>query len=393
MKITIINPDLSSNCLGRSYFLAKVLKRKYEVEIVGPFFGDGIWPPVSGDSTVEYKAVDCRAYLSPLIRIRQILGAISGDVIYVSKPLLTSLGIALLYRRRRKVPFVIDIEDWQLGFYKELLKTYPLYKKIAYMLYSIIFFYRTNSYFNSWIMERFIDWAEAVTVSNSFLKKKYGGEVIVHARDTDRFDPEKFQREDVRREKGIALGKKVVMFLGTPRTYKGLEDLARAVSMIEDPEVMLLVVGISKDWYSHKFDDFALRLLGRQGYIGLPMQPFEEIPEFLAAADVVAIPQRMNLATVGQIPAKVFDAMAMAKPIVSTDVSDMKEILKGCGWVVKPGDPGAIAEAIEEIFADPEKAQRMGEEARKRCIEKYSWDATGGIMQKVFGKYEEGNAA
>jgi glycosyltransferase involved in cell wall biosynthesis len=44
-------------------------------------------------------------------------------------------------------------------------------------------------------------------------------------------------------------------------------------------------------------------------------------------------------ATVGQIPAKLFDAMAMAKPIVATDVNDFAGILDGCGLVVKPGMP------------------------------------------------------
>jgi len=38
--------------------------------------------------------------------------------------------------------------------------------------------------------------------------------------------------------------------------------------------------------------------------------------------DVVIIPQRENFATLGQMPAKVFDAMAMAKPTIATNVSD-----------------------------------------------------------------------
>jgi hypothetical protein len=38
MKVTILSPNLSSNCLGRAYLLAKVLERRYEVEVVGSLF-------------------------------------------------------------------------------------------------------------------------------------------------------------------------------------------------------------------------------------------------------------------------------------------------------------------------------------------------------------------
>ncbi|MGB2651931.1 MAG: glycosyltransferase, partial [Candidatus Omnitrophota bacterium] len=226
---------------------------------------------------------------------------------------------------------------------------------------------------------------DGLTVSNNFLKEKYGGEIIVHARDTGEFDPEKFDRHTVMATENIDPGKKIIMFSGTPRAHKGLDDLTKAVSEIEDPDVVLVVIGISEDWYSQEFDRFARNLLGER-YIGLGLQPFNKIPEFLAAADVVVIPQKNNLATVGQIPAKVFDAMAMAKPIISTDVSDMKDILAGCGWVIEPENPEAIADAIRDVLKDPAKAEEMGEKARRKCIEKYSWDVAAETFQKVFGE-------
>lgn len=42
MKISILTPDLFHNCLDRAYLLAKILQRRYEIEIVGPVFGDVI---------------------------------------------------------------------------------------------------------------------------------------------------------------------------------------------------------------------------------------------------------------------------------------------------------------------------------------------------------------
>ena len=101
--------------------------------------------------------------------------------------------------------------------------------------------------------------------------------------------------------------------------------------------------------------------------------PFDDVPRFLAAADVVAVPQRATTDTVGQVPAKLVDVMAMARPIVATSVSMIPEMLDDCGVVVPPSDPPALAKAIGEMLADPARADTLGQRARRRCIERYSF--------------------
>ncbi len=70
------------------------------------------------------------------------------------------------------------------------------------------------------------------------------------------------------------------------------------------------------------------------------------------------------------------------------DVSDMRDILSGCGWVVEPENPGAMAEALEDVLHDPERAEETGRQARLKCIEKYNWDAASLILLKIFARYE-----
>jgi len=117
-------------------------------------------------------------------------------------------------------------------------------------------------------------------------------------------------------------------------------------------------------------------------------QPFTKIPEFLSMADVVVIPQRDNIATKGQVPAKVFDAMAMAKPVVATGVSDLAEILEDCGWITEPQNPEKLAQTISAVLRDLPQAENMGKKARKKCIEKYSWRALEKDLVAIFQKYE-----
>ena len=97
MKISILCADLSSNCLGRSYILARVLERHYRVEIVGPAFGDGIWEPLAGE-VFDYRAFPMALTAASLPDLRKLADWVDGDYIYANKPLATSFGVGLWAR-------------------------------------------------------------------------------------------------------------------------------------------------------------------------------------------------------------------------------------------------------------------------------------------------------
>jgi glycosyltransferase involved in cell wall biosynthesis len=160
------------------------------------------------------------------------------------------------------------------------------------------------------------------------------------------------------------------MFLGTPRMYKGVEDLCGAVAGLHRQDVAVALVGTdpaSDTGRALKARYPDVRLLGRI--------PFQHVPRYLAAADVVAVPQRNSSDTRGQTPAKLFDAMALGRPIVSTEVSMIPEILDGCGMVVPPGDVPALGQAIGYLLDHPDEAAVLGRKARERCVAEYSFTA------------------
>jgi len=388
MKISILTPDLSHNCLGRAYLLAKILQRHYEVEIIGPMFGEGIWEPVANDKSIIYKAVKIFGRLKPYWQIGELIKKIDGDIIYASKPLFSSFGIGLVKKVLKKKPLILDMDDWQMGFVRENYSRLSIYRRFRFIASSTLYFYSLGSYWNNLINEKLIHFADKISISNNFLKEKFGGTIIWHGRDTDNFDPQKYNKKLLREKYKINDSKKVIMFLGTPREHKGVEILINAVSMIKNKNVVLFVVGIGdNDSYSKKLTKTAKEMLGDK-YRGFGIQPFKKIPEFLAIADVVVIPQKNNFATIGQVPAKVFDAMAMAKPIIATNVSDLPEILNECGWIIEPENLEQLAQTIKYVLDNLGDAVEMGWKARKKCIEKYSWDTMEEILVKIFKKYE-----
>jgi glycosyltransferase involved in cell wall biosynthesis len=67
-------------------------------------------------------------------------------------------------------------------------------------------------------------------------------------------------------------------------------------------------------------------------------------------------------------------------------VSDIPEILDGCGKIVAAEDPAALEAGLAELLDDPADAARLGAAARERCIERYSWDAMGQILEAEFDR-------
>ncbi len=133
------------------------------------------------------------------------------------------------------------------------------------------------------------------------------------------------------------------------------------------------------------YDDYDDKLIQRWGrwIIKLPKCPVEVMPDVVAAAHVVVVPQRDTLTARAQFPLKLTDGMAMAKPILATEVGDIPEILGETGYLVSPSSPEQIAERIEWIFHNLEAADVQGKKARERCIKYYSLEAMASKIEQV----------
>jgi glycosyltransferase involved in cell wall biosynthesis len=106
------------------------------------------------------------------------------------------------------------------------------------------------------------------------------------------------------------------------------------------------------------------------------------VPYYFAAADVVALPYvRIYQSGVLHL------AYTFGRPVVATRVGGLTEDIKDgkSGVLVPPGDENALATALEEMLADPERLAAMGEHARMLAETVYSWDA---IARRTLDFYE-----
>jgi glycosyltransferase involved in cell wall biosynthesis len=357
VKISFLCFDLSDNSLGRAALLARTLARHHQVELLGPQKQGTTWYPLR-DLDLSIKTFPWKRYPAFVPTIRQMMRAIDGDVLFACKLRPTSFGVGLFKKWVSGKPLLVDIDDWELGFFYRA----GFWGRVGRFLN----FSNPNGLPYTWLMERLVNFADGITVSNRFLQNRFSGTLLYHCRDTSILDPDKFDQDRAREKLGVK-NKKVAMFLGTPRKHKGVDDLVEAMNQLDDPDVRLVIIG-AEDGLKSLSGESRMK---KDQLVLLPMIPFKDLPLHLAAADVVVIPQRKTSDTVGQMPAKIFDAMAMAKPIVSTRVSDIPDVLGDTGYLVEPGNVQQLAEAINHVFNHPEEALLKGKKARERCVARY----------------------
>jgi len=185
MKVSILTPDLSHNCLGRAWVIAKLLENSFEVEILGPIYGDGVWTPLKDIKDIPLIEL-------PIPRLRNICKfrasvkeKVDGDLIFASKPLYTSFGVGLIAKKHHKVPLILDVDDWQMGFLKAMTKKLNFIAFLKFLFTSLFSFFNPSNYWNNLFYEKQTSRADELIVTSNFLQKKFGGTIIPHCRDPE----------------------------------------------------------------------------------------------------------------------------------------------------------------------------------------------------------------
>jgi len=198
--------------------------------------------------------------------------------------------------------------------------------------------------------------------------------------DAERFDPTRFtdaDRRALRARHGIADDAVLVTFVGTFGQWHGVDVLARAIGARADDArrlgIRFLVVGDGLKMPEVRAE------LGDAADVAVltGLVPQDQAPLHLAASDVLVSPHVPNAdgSRFFGSPTKLFEYMAAGKAIVASDLDQIGDVLsRGAAVLVPPGDADALGRAIVDLAGDPARRTELGERARRRVLERYTWD-------------------
>jgi len=157
-------------------------------------------------------------------------------------------------------------------------------------------------------------------------------------------------KSDARKKLGIAENKKVLLFFGYIRAYKGLMNLIEAMPYLlkEDENYFLLIVGEFYESKEKYFERIKELNIGKNVLVIDEFVPNEEVGLYYSAADLVVLPY--NSATQSGI---LNIAYGFKKPVVVTNVGGLPELVEDgkTGFIVEPHNPLALAEGIKKYFS------------------------------------------
>lgn len=374
-KVSFLVPDVFSPVLGPVTVLARHLAPDFEAEIVGPDFGHGICPMYR--DSFPYKAVACpRIHRWPdyLWESRRLEAALSGELIISVKAFATSLPIALAAKRHRGAKVVAYLDEWDGALMARLSAAQQAKRWLKHFQHPV------DDLYCPWV-ERLLPRCDHVFSTTTALQRKFGGDVLPMGVDLDEFSPRPLEESLALRQQLGLQAKRLIVFGGVVRPHKGIELMLAALAQIGDPRNQLVIVGPENEHVAQlKANSVFAPYLAAIG-----PRPKAEMPQHLGLADLVVLPLNNDLLAQTQMPCKVFEAMAMAKPIIASAVSDLPKVLEGCGETVPPNDAGALAGKIQWIFAHPKEAAKRGQLARQKCTRMFSKTIVARRLKSLIG--------
>jgi len=283
-------------------------------------------------------------------RIRALLKAESPDLVYINTAAHTA---PLFAAKSLSLPTIVHVRESEGYFsYRTLLGRARIAGLVRFPDHFIAVSAAT---------------AEMLRWSGAFQNKI---SVVYNGVDIGSYRPDDESRLAARRLLGLGENELLVGFLGQLIPRKGGDIFLQAARLVHErhPECRFLMVGGPLGSEHHRSLVALSRELGLERL--LTFLDFQnDVRPYYGAMDLfVNCSRREPFARVN------LEAMAMATPVVATDVGGNREAVADgeCGYVVEPEQPVLLAEKIGDLLARPELRKAFGKAARARVSERFS---------------------
>lgn len=182
-------------------------------------------------------------------------------------------------------------------------------------------------------------------------------------------------------------GKFVVSYIGHIGPHRGVDVAIKAMAHVAEKasDVVLVIVGGENDYTKHLhqlIDDLKLQHCVQM----VGWQPFERVPDFVAASNAGLVPHQRNPHCDNTIPNKLFDYMGFSKPVIVSDAPPLVRITNDAqaGLVFKADNPFELAECILQLYENTELAKQFGLNGAAAVKSYYNWGTSAAELVKVY---------
>lgn len=214
-------------------------------------------------------------------------------------------------------------------------------------------------------------------------------EVVPNGMDAERFARVTSENElnMIRTKIGKREGETWLIHTGRLVNKNALDMVIRALPLLPE-QIHLFMIGDGPD--KNALEKLASELGVSSRIHFHPYVPLAEIPAHLKACDIFIRPSRSE-----GMGNSFIEAMAAGLPVIATQEGGIADFLfdakrnpdkETTGWAVDRDSPEQIAEAVRDILANPEQAERVRAAAKKMVIEKYDWNLIASQMKEFLNK-------
>ena len=161
-----------------------------------------------------------------------------------------------------------------------------------------------------------------------------------------------------------------------------IDALARVSSRY--PNLELVIAGVGPDGEILRKQAESVGLEDRVRFVG--RLPHERVLQALGEAAALIVPSR----SIEGFSLVALEAAHSARPVIASRVGGIVDTVEDgvTGVLVSPGDPSELADAIEALLADPRRAIEMGQAARRRAIEEFTFEACVDGYRRLYEKLD-----
>lgn len=379
MKILMIHPhDIFSReepwTVRIRSLAVEFVKRGHEVKLVYfPLKNPGSLKPLDWNGIEVFplsRKLGVWNFLKNIMFVSRLAGW--SDIVHFQKCFYYAALPALIAGLVRGKKIHYDWDDWEI-------KIYYCSKGQNHLVGMFLGF-----------LERIIPLlADTVSVSSERLRKeclKYGlpPENIFEGHvggDLERFNPK--NKGDYIKEK-YGISGPLVIYVGQLHGGQYVEMFIDAAFHLcrKIPEATFMIVGSGYRLRELKKYSDSLGLNSR--LVFTEYVSHDDIPFYIAAADVCVACFEKNEITECKSPLKIVEYLASGKPIVASRVGEAGRMLDGAGILTDPGDSLSLSGGIEKFLKDKELMKEFSVKARMRAENKYNWQDTADSLLTAY---------